>query len=69
MCVLPACIYVYHVPMWCSWRSEESVRSPGPGVTDGYEPPHRSWELNLSPLQEQPVLLATELILQSHSSF
>jgi hypothetical protein len=26
--------------VWCPQRSEDGVRSPGPGVTDGCEPPH-----------------------------
>ena len=30
----------------------------------GCEPPHGCWELNLGPLQEQPVLSTTEPLLQ-----
>ena len=29
-------------------------------ITDGCEPPYGCWELNLGPLEEQPVLLTTE---------
>lgn len=29
----PACIYVYHMCVWCPQRSKEGVRSPGTGVT------------------------------------
>ena len=46
--------YVY----WCF------VRSPGARVTDSYELPCGCWELNLGPLEEQPVLLTTEPFLQ-----
>lgn len=34
-----ACIYVGAPNVQCSWRSEESVRSLGIGVTENYEPP------------------------------
>jgi hypothetical protein len=40
---------------------------PGAGVIDGYELPCGCWELNLNPLEEQPVLLTTESSLQ-HST-
>ena len=56
----------YHVHAWYpqrSQRSEESVRSSGTGATDSCEPPYGCWELNLGPLEEQPVLLADELSL------
>lgn len=45
------------------WRSEKDVESPGIGVTDDYEP---LWclELNLSPVQEQQMVLTTEQSLQ-----
>jgi hypothetical protein len=32
MNVLPTYISMYHVPAWCPWRPEESVRSSGTGV-------------------------------------
>ena len=35
-------------------------------VMHGCEPPCRGWELNLSPLQEQAMLLTTEPSLQLH---
>jgi hypothetical protein len=38
-------------------------------IIDGFEPPCRCWELNTEPLEEQPVLLTSELSLQSHLSF
>ena len=34
-------------------------RVPNP-ITDGCEPPFGGWELNLGPLEEQPVLLTSE---------
>jgi len=35
---------------------EEGIRSPGIGVTEGYDPPCGCWELNLDLLQEEPHL-------------
>jgi hypothetical protein len=49
----------------CSWyqcRPEQGIRSPGTGVTDSCDLPCGFWELN--PLEEHPVLLATEPSLQ-----
>jgi hypothetical protein len=43
----------------------EGVGSPGTGVTDNCELSRRCWELNLSRLEEQPVLLTAEFSLQS----
>jgi hypothetical protein len=43
--VLPACMSVW------------SVGSPGAEVVDSCDPPCECWELNLDPLEEQPVLL------------
>ena len=41
-------------------RPEEGTQSSGTRVTDGCELPGGCWELNLSPLEEQPVLLTVE---------
>lgn len=41
----------------CVYRPEEGVEFLGTGVTDGCEPPCGSWELNLRPLEDEPVLL------------
>jgi hypothetical protein len=60
MGVLPACMSLHHECGWSAWGSEESIRSPGPGVTYGCEPPCGCWELYLGPLEEQLVLLITE---------
>lgn len=38
MSVLSACRYVHHVHGWSLRRSEEDIRTPGIGVTDGCEP-------------------------------
>jgi hypothetical protein len=45
------------------------VRSPETGVTDSCELPCWCWELNLDPLEEQPVLLTTEPSLQPPPCF
>ena len=36
MCV-SICLHVFHTCIWCLPRSEEGVRAPGTGVTDGHE--------------------------------
>ena len=45
---------------WCLQSPEEGIGSPGAGVTDGCEPLCECWELNLGPLEQQLVFLATE---------
>lgn len=41
------CTYVcVSVAAWGPWRAEEGIRSSGSGVTDGFKPPCRCWELN-----------------------
>lgn len=63
MSVKSACIHVHHmcaVPLGV----REIIISPGPGVTDVCEPPHRYWELNLDPLSEPQVLLTAGLYFQ-----
>jgi hypothetical protein len=49
--VLFTCLSVHHmhVPM--------IIGSPGYGITGSYEPLCRFWELSLTPLEEQTVLL------------
>lgn len=44
-------------------RPEESSRSPGPGVMDGYKLSCESWELNPGPQQEHQELLISESFL------
>ena len=46
-------------------RLEEGIESPRNGVTGGSKLPYGCWELNLSPLKEQQILLITELSLQA----
>lgn len=43
MAVLPACMYLYHVPAWCLWRPEKGIRSPRTGVTDSCESLYGCW--------------------------
>lgn len=53
----------YMSPHMCTWwRLEDDVGSPGTGVTDTCDHVGGSWELNLCPLEEQPVLLISEQI-------
>jgi len=56
--------YLYLMCTWCPQRPEEGIGVPRATVTDGYKPPCGCWESNLSPLEEQPVLLTFELSLQ-----
>lgn len=44
--------------------SSKTVRSPGTGVTDSHKLPCGGWELNLSSLEEQPVLVTVESSLE-----
>lgn len=56
-------IYVlYHM---CAWTSEEVIRSSEAGVIGGCKPTCQCRDLNLGPLKEQQVLLATEPALQT----
>lgn len=62
--ILPVCISVHHMHALCPWRSEDGIESSGTGLTDGCDPPCGCWELNTDPLEEKPVLLTPELLLQ-----
>lgn len=55
--ISPAYMSEYHIDAWCTWRLERGTGFPGIG--DGCEPPCRCWELNLSPLEDQPVFSTT----------
>lgn len=61
-----ACLFVCapHVCL-CPWQPEESMRSPGTGVTGGCEPSFGCFELNPGPLEEQVVLVTPEQSLCS----
>ena len=48
----------------CLWRTEEGVRSPGTGVTEGCWPLLRVLETERGGLVEQPVFLVGEPLLQ-----
>lgn len=39
MSILYVHIDVYHVCLWCSWKPEKALRSPGTQVTEGFELP------------------------------
>lgn len=56
MTVLPVCMFVSYVYVWYLRGLEEGV-VPGTGVTDVCELMCGFWELNLGPLEEQPVVL------------
>ena len=61
-----ACMYVlYHICAWYLWTSEEVIRSPETDVVGGCKSICWCWDLNLGPLKEQQVLLATEPALQT----
>jgi len=47
-------------------EARRDVRSPGPGLTDGCEPPSGYWEQKLGLLKEQQLFLTAEPSLQSH---
>lgn len=57
---------MYHVCAWCLQRPEEGIKSPGARIPGGSELTCGCYESNLSPLEEQQVLLADELSLQLH---
>lgn len=46
----------------CLWRPEEGIKATGTGVADGPELPCKCWDQNPSLLQEQWLLLTTELL-------
>ncbi|XP_037057818.1 POU domain, class 5, transcription factor 3-like, partial [Peromyscus leucopus] len=48
-------------------EEEDGVGSPGSNVTDDCEPPCGCWEFNPDSLEEDHLLLTTELSLQSHN--
>lgn len=60
MCVL-LCLHLCLCTTWlqCPRTPEEGAGSPGTGATDTWAPPHRCWESNPSPLQEQPTILTS----------
>lgn len=63
MGVLPAPVPMHHMGSCCPWRPENGIRAPVTGGTDGCRLPSEYRELNLVPVEEQQVLLNTELYL------
>lgn len=59
--VLPVCVFLHHVCDWFLRRLEEVIRYPGTRITDSCQQTCDFWEVNLSPLQEQPVLFPFSL--------
>lgn len=62
MDALPAYESTLHVCY--AHRGQGGIRSLGTGVTDGCKPPHECWKLNPGSLEEQPVVLTTQLSFQ-----
>lgn len=60
MGILPACVPVHHVNTCYLRRSGEGTGSSGTGDSDDYELPCGFGELNLGPLEGQPMLLTSE---------
>jgi hypothetical protein len=52
-------LFYMHWCFDCMCVLHEGIGSPGIGVIDSCELPCGCWELNLGPLEEQPVLLTT----------
>lgn len=66
--MVPACVYVHRVRAWCPLEVRKGHQIPG--VTHGYKPPCRCWELNLGPQQEQQVLLTVgELFINLYNIY
>ena len=65
MGVLPTCMSVPHVCL-VHTDNRRDMGFLGTGLIDYCEPPCGCWELNTGPLEEQVVLLITELFLQLH---
>jgi hypothetical protein len=56
-----ACVDVCVVYVSSAYGDQKrKLEAPETGVTCGCELPYGCWELNLGPLQEQPVLLTME---------
>lgn len=42
--VLSTCMCMHHVHIYCMWRPQKDIRSPGTRVTDHCEPPAGCWD-------------------------
>lgn len=62
--VLYVYVYVHHTSALCPQRSEEGIRFPEIGITDGCQQLCGCRESNLGPLQEQELFTALILWLQ-----
>jgi hypothetical protein len=71
LCVWVFCMHASLCTLfvWCPWRPEDGAGVLVTGIIELVESPCRSWELNLGPLEEQPVLLTAEPALQSPNLF
>lgn len=56
------CVYMCSVPT----EARRGHHIPGTGIINGYEQPSVYWEWNPGPVQEQQMLLTSELLLQTH---
>lgn len=64
------CLSVCATCVWrCLWKPIEGILSRGSKGIGSWEPLGRWWELKLSPLKEEQVLLTTETFLQPHMMF
>ena len=59
-----SCVHVHYVHVWCPRCSEAGVKSHGTRVIGVCGPLCGHWEQTLTPLQEQYVLITSELSLQ-----
>lgn len=50
--VLPACLSIHQVCVWCQRELKEGTGFSGTGVIGGCEPPCQCWELSLGSLEE-----------------
>lgn len=64
MHILPTCMSGHHVHMWQLRRSKEGLAFSGTRVVSVCEPLCGCWDLTLSHLQEQQVLLTSKPSLQ-----
>lgn len=63
MCMSVLSGSTHHICAWYPQRSEEGIESPGT-VPGSFEWPCGCWDLNLGPLEGQPLNSATEPSLQ-----
>lgn len=64
MSILHVYMFVDHMHAWWLQRSKEGRKSPETGDTDSFELSCWCWVPNLGPLEEKPMFLTAESILQ-----